>query len=294
MVVNMNQEERIFLNGDLVPVEQARLSVFDAGFLHGAGLFETMRAYAGKVYRLDEHLDRLLASAKALLVPIAHDKADLRKAVQQTLTANALSEARVRLTVSRGDLRQDPDAEQVHTTVITASALVAYPQEFYQKGMTVVVSDSKLNSSDPVARHKSTNYLSRLLVLRKAQQLRAGESLWFTEHNHLGEGCVSNVFLVKNGELLTPGVDEPILPGITRAVVLELAIGQEIPVSEKVLTIDDVLAADEIFLTNSIMEVMPVCRFEKHVVGDEKPGPMTQRLADLYRQDVVEKCGVEL
>jgi len=279
-------EEKVFLNGELVAASDAKVSVFDGGFLHGAGLFETMRAYAGKVYRLDEHLERLLNSAKKLAIPVAGNKDDLHDAVVRTLEANGLSEARLRLTVSRGDLR----GESKGTILITASQLQTYPEEFYQKGMSVVISDSKVSSSDPIARHKSTNYLARLLVLRKAQQLKAGEALWLTESNHLAEGCISNVFLVKDGKLLTPSLDEPILPGVTRAAVLELAKAENIPVGEQALAIDDLLGADEVFLTNSIMEIMPVCRIEKHVVGDEKPGAMTKQLGQAYRQDVSKKC----
>ena len=285
-------DEKVFLNDKLVPAPQAKLSVFDAGFLHGAALFETMRAYAGKVYRLDQHLERLVRSAKVLSIPLTVDEDFLRHAVEQTLQANGLSEARLRLTLSRGDLRRSPDHTQAATLVITASAMTPYSAEFYQKGMTVVLSDVKLNSSDPLARHKSSNYLSRLLVLGKAQQLGAGEALWFTELNQLGEGCICNVFLAKDSTLLTPPLEEPILPGITRAAVLELAQADKIPTHQQRLTIDDLLGAEEIFLTNSIMEVMPVCRFEKHAVGNERPGPLTQRLAELYRQDVAEKCGV--
>ncbi len=283
--------EKVFLNGSLVPADQATLSVFDAGFLHGAGIFETMRAYAGKVYRLDQHLERLIKSAKILSIPLALDKDSLRTAVEQTLQANDLSEARLRLTLSCGDIRRLGEQTKVGTLLITSSALTAYPAQLYQKGMSVVLSDVKLNSSDPLTRHKSSNYLCRLLVLRKAQHLGAGEALWFSQDNQLGEGCISNVFLVKDSALLTPPLEEPILPGITRAAVLELAQADNIPTRQQSLTIDDLLGAEEIFLTNSIMEVMPVCRFEKHVVSDEGPGPLTQRLAELYRQDVAQKCG---
>ena len=283
--------EKVFLNGEIIPASQAKLSVFDGGFLHGAGLFETMRAYAGSVYRLDEHLDRLLKSAKELAIPVTRDDKDsLHKAVAETLQANELSEARLRLTVTRGDLHSDPDEQKVGTILITASPLQPYPAEFYKKGMTAVLADSKVSSSDPIARHKSINYLSRLLVLRKAQRLKAGEALWFTELNHLAEGCISNVFLVKDSKLLTPPLAEPILPGITRATVLELARAEKIAVSEQTLTIDDLLGAEEVFLTNSIMEIMPVCRIEKHAVANDRPGPITKQLAQLYQQDVARKC----
>ena len=279
-------DEKVFLNGELIPARQAKVSVFDVGFLHGAGLFETMRAYGGKVYRLDEHLERLLISAKKLAIPVSSKKDALRDAVAQTLKANGLSEARLRLTVSRGNLR----SEGTGTILITASQLQPYPPEFYEKGISVVISDSKVHSLDLVARHKSTNYLSRLLALRKAQQLKAGEALWFTEMGHLAEGCISNVFLVKDNKLLTPSLDEPILPGITRATVLELAKAENIAVGEQALTIEELIAADEVFLTNSIMEIMPVGRIEKHVVGDGRERTMTKQLTDLYRQDVEQRC----
>ena len=282
--------EKVFLNGQLIPAQQGHLSVFDAGFLHGAGLFETMRAYNGIVYRLDEHLDRLINSAEQLLIPVAGDKDFLRQAVKQTVQANELNEARVRLTISRGSLRDDPNELKSGTVLVTASALVPYPDEYYQKGMTVLLADSKLNSADPVARHKSTNYLSRLLALRKARELGAGEALCFSEINHLAEGCVSNVFLVRDGKLLTPSLDEPILPGITRAAVLELAKAEKIPLGEQTLTIDDLLAAEEVFLTNSIMAIMPVRRIEKHEVGQDKPGALTKWLSQLYGQDVQRRC----
>ena len=285
--------EKVFLNGSLIPAEKATLSVFDAGFLHGAGIFETMRAYAGKVYRLDQHLERLTKSAKTLSIPLAIDKKSLSLAVKQTIQANGLSEARVRLALSCGNLRGPDKQTKAGTLLITASTMTPYPAQLYQKGMSVVLSDVKLNSSDPLSRHKSSNFLCRLLVLRKAQHLGAGEALWFSELNHLGEGCISNVFLVKDAALLTPPLDEPILPGITRAAVLELAQADNIPTEQRSFNIDDLLGAEEIFLTNSIMEVMPVSRFEKHVVGDEGPGPLTQRLAELYRQDVTQQCGVQ-
>lgn len=282
--------EKIFLNGQLTPAQQGYLSVFDAGFLHGAGLFETMRAYNGVVYRLDQHLDRLIGSAGQLLIPVAGDRNFLRQAVEQTVQANQLTEARVRLTISRGSLHDDPNEETSGTVLVTASALVPYPAEYYHNGMMVLLSALRLNSADPVARHKSTNYLSRLLALRKAREMGAGEALCFSETNHLAEGCISNVFLVRQGKLLTPSLQEPILPGITRAAILELAEAEKIPLSEQTLTIDDLLAAEEVFLTNSIMEVMPVCRIEKHEVGQAKTGALTKWLAQLYTQDVQKKC----
>jgi len=167
--------------------------------------------------------------------------------------------------------------------------MTPYPPELYQRGMTVIVSDYKQNPADPTVRHKTLNYFSRLAALQEAQKKQAGEAIWMTTNNHLAEGSISNVFLVKEEKLQTPPLDTPVLPGITRKAVLELAAENDMEWVEQKLTIQDLLGADEVFLTNSIMELMPVCRIERHAVGKEKPGPVYKKLHDLYKQAVEEK-----
>ena len=278
---------KVFLNGQMVDEPNAHVSIHDAGLMHGVGLFETMRSYQGVVFRLADHLDRLFRSAETLGIEIDHNRAEIAEAVEDLLDANSLTEARIRLTVTRGSLAQlDADQPPKSTLILTAAKQESYPEEYYKKGMTVIISRYKQNPDDPLSGHKTLSFFSRMLALQEAQQKQAGEALMFTTTNRLAEGAISNVFLVKAGELLTPPLETPVLPGITRQVTLELAQGAEIEIEERELLIKDVLEADEIFLTNAIMGLMPVCRLEKHTIGNEKPGPVYQKLHDAYRQTI--------
>lgn len=286
--------EYVFLNNALTDSDQAAVSIHDAGLLHGIGLFETMRSYAGRVFRLDDHLDRLFHSAAALNIPVTQQKLEIENGIGELLGANQLTDARLRLTLTRGNIKNaSPENPSPSTLFITAAPLTPYPPEYYNKGMTVIVSNYKQNPHEPTAGHKTINYFNRLLALQQAQLKQAGEALWFTTANHLAEGCISNVFLVHNEVLLTPPLATPVLPGIIRKLVLELARQNGIKAEEKSLTIHDLLQASEVFLTNSIMELMPVTRIEKHAVGNEKPGPLYQKLHDLYRSAAAAECQKE-
>ena len=287
----------IHVNGQLMPYESAAVAPNDAGILHGAGLFETMRARNRKVFRLGRHLDRLTQSAQALSIPFSLGEAELGEMIGELLEANSLSDARLRLTITRGDLQAVTAEDPVPpvTFILSAADFQPYPPQLYDAGMTVIVSEYKQNPESPLTGHKSTSYFERLLGLRQAQQLKAGEALWFTAGgNFLAEGSISNVFLVdKDGVLCTPPVtlaerahQRLCLPGITRQAVLELAAEQNILPHERLLTINDVLAAREVFLTNAIMGVMPVTHVEKHVVGDGKPGETSDRLRHVYNSNV--------
>lgn len=285
--------EQVYLNDGLVAATAARVSVFDTALLHGVGLFETMRAYGGKVFRLEDHLERMLASAAVLKLTITQTHEEIRAAVAMVLEANGLAEARVRVTATPGDMRQLEVVEQAYrsTLIVTASTVQPYPAEYYEKGVMVIVSDYKQNPDDPTAGHKTLNYFPRMAALQAARQQQAGEALWFTTTNRLAEGCISNVFLVKEGVLLTPPLETPVLAGVARKVVLELAKEFGIEAREQECVVADLLGADEVFLTNSIMEVMPVCHIEKHVVGTGAPGEVTKKLLDGYRQDT--RKGIE-
>ena len=284
--------EWVSLNGRLMPAHQAQVSVFDSGFMQGVGLFETMRVYNGQVFRLERHLDRLVASAEKLgwtVLPIVDE---LRHNVRQVVAATEQSEAHARLTVTTGTLRAAADVTQL-TIVATASAGSKYPPEFYQKGVSVVISEHRQNRSDPTAGHKTTSYFARLASLREAHAAQAIEALWFTDDNYLAEGAISSVFLVRDDQLHTPPLDTPILPGITRAAVIEIAVDQGIPMREMRISKDDLLAADEVFLTNSLMEVMPVVRIGREPVGAEKPGDLTEQLYTSYGDLVARECSNE-
>lgn len=296
--------EHVFLNGQILPAPEARISVFDAGFTHAAGLFETMRAYNGRVLRAEAHLDRLLASATALglhmpaaveaQIPSSRD--EFAKAIYAVLEANDLRDARVRLTVTPGDIPR-PGVSLDHrpppTVLVTAGPVQPYPPQLYRTGMRVSICPYKQNRHDPLAGHKTLAYLPRLLAMKDAADRQCNESLWFNTENRLAEGSICNVFIVKEGALMTPKRDTPVLPGIVRAAVMELAGANGISCEEVDIDIETLLSAQEVFLTGSVLEVMPVTSIEKHMVGDGAVGEMTQRVSDLYRKLVAAECGTD-
>jgi branched-chain amino acid aminotransferase len=280
--------EKVFLNDCLIDSDKACIPVGDSGLLYGAGLFETMRSCNGVVFRLEDHLERLFKSAGVLSINISCDKKFITDAVYQTLVANNLADARLRLTITGGSMREQE--ERRSTLLITATDFQPYPAEYYKKGVLVVLCPFRQNTSDPIYGNKTINYFSRIIGLSQAHQKGAAEALWFTVDGRLAEGCVSNVFLVKDSKLFTPAVSTPALPGIARKTVCEIAAANSIELVEKDLSIDDLLGADEVFLTNVIMQVMPINSVEKHTVGDGKPGPVTMKLMNYFDEFVKDKC----
>jgi len=281
--------DKVFLNDKLVDVKEACVPATDSGFLYGAGLFETMRSHNGVVFRLEDHLDRLFRSAAQLSINHDHDKTYLTEAVYELLGANDLTEARLRLTLTNGPIAETVEQAQP-TLLISATPLQLYPSEYYQTGVMVMLCPYRQNTTDPICGHKTTNYYPRLLALTLARQKQAAEALWFTNDNRLAEGCVSNVFLVKDSMLQTPAVGTPVLPGIARRAVCQIAERESIELIEKDLHIADVLEADEIFLTNVVMEVLPVTQVEKHTIGQGQVGPVTQELRRRFTEMIEEAC----
>ncbi|NLH17930.1 MAG: hypothetical protein GX455_15240 [Phycisphaerae bacterium] len=271
---------RILLNDQILEQDQAALSVTDGGFLYGMGLFETLRANRGRVFAISDHLDRLFSSTAKLSIPCPYDKPWFENAVHRVLQANELIDARIRLTLTTGPIRHDEDPNP--TVLITAAPLQPYSREYYDKGIRVIVTDFRQNPADPTIGHKTTSYFSRLFALQAAHRKNATEALWFTTGNFLAEGCISNVFLVRNSTLLTPSVDTPVLPGIARKHLCRLAGEEMISLSESRLTIQDLLGAEEVFISNVIMGVMPVVGVESHTVGDGKVGPITKKLMKAF------------
>jgi len=282
--------EKVFLNDKLVDIDKARVSVSDMGFLYGAGLFETMRSHNGVVFCLKDHLDRLFFSAGSLSIEHGYDKKYITDAIYKLLKANSLADARLRLTLTGGPMSQ-PQEHKRATLLITAAELQPYPPEYYQKGVLVVLCPFRQNTAEPIYGHKTTNYLSRMIALKQAHEKRAAESLWFTVDNRLAEGCISNVFLIKDSVLYTPLIRTPVLAGVARKTVCVIAVKNSISLVEKDLGINDVLAADEMFLTNVIMQIMPVSSVEKHTVGDGKVGLMTRNLRKHFDEFVKSECG---
>jgi branched-chain amino acid aminotransferase len=275
--------EKVFLNDKLLDIETAGISVGDGGFLYGAGLFETMRCRNRVVFRLNDHLDRLLTSAKALSIEHTYTQEYLSDAVQKVLVANDLADARIRLTLSAGAVSQLQN-KSAATLLISATKMQSYPAEYYKKGVLVVLCPFRQNVTNLTCGHKTTSYFSRMLALKQAHEKKAAEALWFTTDGRLAEGCISNVFLVKDSRIYTPATNTPVLPGIARKTVCELAIANKIEIIEKDLSIDDLLGAKEVFITNVIMQIMPVVGIEKHTVGDGKPGDITGKMRDYYTE----------
>jgi len=281
--------EKVFLNDKLIDIEKASLPVTDSGFLYGAGLFETMRGCASVVFCLEDHLDRLFLSAASLAITPPYDKAYVSEAVYQVLRANELTDARLRLTLTGGPMMA-PQEQRQPTLLITATPWQPYPPEYYDTGVTVILCPYRQNDTGPTCGHKTTSYFPRLLALGLAQRNKAAEALWFTADNRLAEGSVSNVFLVKDETLYTPPVETPVLPGIARKNVCRIARQESVELVEKDLYIADVLAADEVFLTNVIMEVLPVTSVENHTVSNGKVGPMAGKLSEKFTEAIEQQC----
>ena len=283
--------EIVYLNGSLVPRSQASISALDYGFLYGYGLFETMRAYGGRVFRLDSHLGRLESSSRILELPI--DTQELKGAVIDTLQANQLSDARIRITVSigEGSMVLDPDSCGSPTVLVLAAHYQPYSEEVYQRGFRAAVSSIRRNSQSPVPRLKSANFLESALAKREARRAGVDDALFLNEKGLLAEASTSNIFLVTNGVLKTPGLDSGLLPGITREVILELASGLGIRAIEQDTGLDELYQAEEAFLTNSMVEIMPLVEVDGKAINSGKPGSVTLELMVAYGEMVRHEVG---
>jgi branched-subunit amino acid aminotransferase/4-amino-4-deoxychorismate lyase len=317
----------VFLNGQFLEPDQARISAFDASVQHAVGLFETMSARLdddgrAHVFALSDHLQRLIRSAAELGLSDTLRPDPLAEAVLQTVERAALPRARVRLTLTGGDLNllgratPGPDGKPAPRTAIDPTLLIVaqpatpYPPDMFERGAAVVIADTRLNPLDPMAGHKTLNYWGRLRELQSAAAKRAGEALLYQISNHLAGGCVSNAFLAKDGRLLTPiargeerhvaeegdraaaargqarstgaVMPSPVLPGITRTWLMSWAKEEGIEVDRRMLSIDDILGADEVLLTNSSWGILPVVKVEKEAIGDGIPGPLAARARDAW------------
>ncbi len=283
--------ELAYLNGDLIPWDEAKISVLDYGFLFGYGLFETMRAYRGRIFRLDSHLDRLKKSAEMLSIPVK--TADLETAVIDTVQANELLNARVRLTVTIGEGSPVPDPQTCGrpTVLVTTTEYIPYPPESFERGFKVITSSLRRNSQSPVPRMKTVNYLESLLSRREAKNAGVEDALLLNENGQLAEATTSNVFLVSRNTIRTPRAESGILPGVTRGVVLALATKLGIAAVEAYVSPGELLRADEAFLTNSVIEIMPVTAVNGKTIGSGEPGALTRQLAVAYKDLVSRECG---
>ncbi len=283
----------VYLNGSLVPVSQARVSPLDHGFLYGYGLFETMRVYGGHLFRLERHLARLERSARALSIDL-DGIPSLEKAIYDTLKANQLSDARIRLMVSPGEEEMVPGvkAKSQPTVFIMAKSYVPPSEDVYRRGFTAIVSRVHRSTRSPSSGLKSLSSLDILLARQEAAASGVAHAIMLNDDGLVAEGSSSNVFYVKDGTLFTPAEHCGILPGVTREVVLrELAPLLGISAQEADVALADLLEADEAFLTNSMIEVMPLTILADRSIGSGRPGALTQRLMKAYKALVERSLG---
>ncbi len=280
----------IYLDGHFVSKEQAMVSVFDHGYLYGDGIYETMRAYSGSIFLLEKHLARLKQSADAisLKLPLPIDK--IGEALNESLIVNKLREAYVRLHISRGpgEIGLDPALCIAPTMVIVAKPFHDYPAEYFERGVVVAIVKTRRNHPLALAPSiKGTNFLNNILAKIEAINVNAYEGIMLNWKGQVAEGTISNIFMVKRGVLSTPHLDTGILKGVTRDLVLRLARRKKIPVKETLIQPRSLLAADECFITNTTMEIMPVTMIDTRPVGKGRPGPISAALHQAYQEEVL-------
>jgi len=276
---------KIFIDGKYLDERGAKISVFDHGLLYGDGVFEGIRAYHGRVFKLKEHIDRLFYSAKAILLEVPLSHSALMKATIETCRANKLRDGYIRLIVTRGvgNLGLNPRNCKKPSVIIIADKIQVYPAELYARGMDIVTVPTVRNlhsALNPAI--KSLNYLNNILAKIEANNAGVEEAVMLNSEGFVAECTADNLFIMKNGEMSTPPLSAGALYGITRQTVIELAKEAGLKISEPNLTRYDLFNADECFLTGTGAEIMPVIKIDGRVIGDGKPGRLTRRLTDDY------------
>lgn len=275
----------IFLNDKIVKETEGLLSTLDRGFLYGDGLFETLRAYDKKPFRLEDHVTRLSNSAQYFDIPFCYTSQQIRQIIEQLLTENNLKDAYLRMTLSRG-LGVDgliSTGTGTPTFVIHTKPLAAYPASLYKTGVSLTTSHILRSTTCPVSCHKTLNFLTNYLIKREAAEKGAHDALILNTDNNIAECAVSNIFVVEKNTVITPSLKANVLPGITRKIILELCKENGIYALEELFGVERILGANEVFITNSLMEIMPVLKIDGHVIGKLIPGTITRLLHDKYK-----------
>jgi len=279
---------KVYINGKFYEKEEAKISVFDHGLLYGDGVFEGIRSYNRRVFKLKEHIDRLYNSAKAIMLEIPISKEEMEKAIIETLKINNLSDAYIRVVVTRGvgDLGLDPRKCSSPSIIIITDKIVLYPQELYEKGLEIVTVSTRRNIPTAVnPAIKSLNYLNNIFA--KIEAIRAGceEAIMLNQEGYVAECTGDNIFIVKDNVLITPPVYVGVLPGITRETVMEIAKTKlKLLVKEEPFTIYHVYTADECFLTGTAAEVIPVVKVDNRIINDGKPGEITKQIIKEFHE----------
>jgi branched-chain amino acid aminotransferase len=285
---------KIYLNGKFVEKKEAKISVFDHGFLYGDGAFEGIRSYHSLVFKLEEHLDRLYETAHTLMIDIPLTKKQMAKVVVDTLKINKLTDAYIRLIITRGegDLGLDPKKCYGQTGIIVITdKITLYPKEMYERGMAIITVPTVRNHPEALnPRLKSLNYLNNIMAKIEASQAGYFEAIMLDNQGFVAECTGDNIFIVKKGVLSTPSQGR--LKGITRDVVLELAAKTKIKTEECLITRHEVYTADECFLTGTAAEIIPVVKVDGRMIGNGKPGDLTRKMIKMFRAETA-KSGVK-
>jgi len=276
-----------YVDGRFVPKDQATVSVYDHGFLYGDGVFEGIRVYHGRIFKLQEHVDRLFESAHTLQLKIPMTREAMAEAILETVRRSGLRDAYIRPVISRGrgDLGIDPRKCPVPTVVIIVDTIQLYPEAAYQNGLKLVTTSTRMRPLDVLnPRIKTCNYLSNIMGRLEANLSGADEGLMLTAHGHVAECTADNIFVVRRGRVLTPPVHLGILQGVTRQTVLDLCHELHIPAAEQIMSLHDLYTADECFLTGTGAELGPVVQIDGRTIGTGKPGPITHRILKAFRE----------
>lgn len=289
-------EQKIFLDGEFVAKEDAKISVYDHGLLYGDGIFEGIRVYNGNIFRLKQHLVRLYESAKSILLTIPYTIEEMTEIVVESVRVNELKSAYIRLVVTRGvgNLGIDPSSCKKASVIVIVEPLALFKEELYEMGIKIVSASSRRNRSDVLSpKTKSLNYLNNVLVKIEANLAGVPEALMMNSEGYVAEGSADNIFIVRGKELITPPGYVGALEGITRNAILEIAREQGYEAKEEVFTRHDVYVADEVFLTGTAAEVIAVIEVDGRVIGTGKPGKVTNDLLKTFRK-IVEQDGTKV
>lgn len=281
---------RVYLNNKLVSESKAKVSVFDHGFLYGDGIYETLRVYNRVVFKIDEHIERLFRSASMISLKIAQSADEIKRAVYKTIRANRQNNAYIRISISRGTgpIGLDPELCPKPTFVIISRPFKEYPKEYYEKGVKIAIVNVRRNFKGALnPQIKSLNFLNNILAKIESKNKGAYEAIMLNYRGHIAEGTITNIFFVKNDVLCTPSLDVGILDGITRRIILDLAKGLKIKTKEGKFTRQYLYNAQEVFISNTTMELMPVTEIDNIKIGT-KAGKITRMLSLAYKKKVSE------
>ena len=271
----------VYINGLFWTIDKANISVLDRGFTHGDGLFETMRVYSGKIFRLEHHLDRLFQSARSILIELPITKNEIQSAIYAAIKLNGLSDSIVRLTVTRGELDSgvNVDYSSPPTIVILVKPVKAISKKTYKEGIGIkLYKKSAIRTQGISNKIKSCNYLSNIILRENALKENFFEAILLDHNHNVTEGTISNIFIIKNNQLKTPITNEFVLSGIIRQAILDLCLENNIPFKEDLITERELYEADELFLTNSAIEILPVRNINHHKLKNRGMRPMTKHI----------------